>query len=58
MKHLYKEWLGAPSTGEGSLSELQKTYLTRNGFLIRAVIYFAVWLLWSSYSIAGRKNRM
>jgi hypothetical protein len=45
MKHLYKEWLDAPPTGEGSLSELQKSYLTTNGFLIRAVIYFAVWLL-------------
>src|SRR5271154_3875130 len=45
MKHLYKEWLDAPPTGEGSLSDLQKTYLTTNGFLIRAVIYFAIWLM-------------
>jgi hypothetical protein len=40
MKHLYGEWLNAPATGEGSLSDLQKSYLTSGGFLIRAVIYF------------------
>jgi hypothetical protein len=44
MKHLYGEWLNAPPKGEGSLSDLQKSYLTSNGFLIRAVIYFVVWL--------------
>jgi len=64
MNYLYKEWLGAPSTGEGSLSEMQKSYLTRNGFLIRAVIYFAVWLLlvfifnrWSKEQDANREDR-
>jgi hypothetical protein len=64
MKHLYKEWLDAPSTGEGSLSDLQKSYLTTNGFLIRAVIYFAVWLLlvyifnrWSKEQDANREDR-
>src|SRR6202140_4716093 len=35
MKHLYGEWLNAPPTGEGSLSDLQKSYLTSSGFLIR-----------------------
>jgi hypothetical protein len=64
MKHLYKEWLDAPLTGEGSLSDLQKSYLTTNGFLIRAVIYFAVWLLlvyifnrWSKEQDANREDR-
>ena len=64
MNYLYKEWLGAPSTGEGSLSEMQKSYLTRSGFLIRAVIYFAVWLLlvyifnrWSKEQDANREDR-
>ena len=64
MKHLYKEWLDAPPTGEGSLSNLQKSYLTTNGFLIRAVIYFAVWLLlvyifnrWSKEQDANREDR-
>jgi hypothetical protein len=64
MNYLYKEWLGAPSTGEGALSEMQKSYLTRNGFLLRAVIYFAVWLLlvfifnrWSKEQDANREDR-
>jgi hypothetical protein len=64
MKHLYKEWLDAPPTGEGSLSNLQKSYLTTNGFLVRAVIYFAVWLLlvyifnrWSKEQDANREDR-
>ncbi len=64
MKHLYKEWLDAPPTGEGSLSNLQKSYLTTNGFLIRAVIYFAVWLLlvyifnrWSKEQDVNREDR-
>jgi len=63
MKHLYKEWLDAPQTGEGSLSDLQKSYLTTNGFLIRAVIYFAVWLVlvyifnrWSKEQDANRED--
>ncbi len=44
MKYLYGAWLNAPATGEGSLSNFQKTYLTPHNFIIRAVIYFAVWL--------------
>ena len=50
MRHLYtghgddKGWLNAPASGEGALSSFQKSWLTHNGYLIRAVIYFAVWL--------------
>src|SRR5213075_2739681 len=40
-----KGWLNAPPTGESALSPFQKSYLTLHGFYIRAVIYFAVWLL-------------
>jgi hypothetical protein len=64
MKHLYGEWLNAPPTGEGSLSDLQKSYLTSRGFLIRAVIYFMVWLVlvflfnrWSKEQDANREDR-
>src|SRR5436305_14587360 len=38
MKYLYmghgegKGWLNAPATGEGALSDFQKTYLTSSGF--------------------------
>jgi hypothetical protein len=42
-------WLNPPPPGhEGALSSLQQSYLTKNGFLLRAVIYFAVWigLMW------------
>lgn len=54
MQHLYtgsgdqKGWLNAPASGEGALSDFQKSYLTTHGFLGfygRAVIYFAVWLV-------------
>ena len=64
MKHLYAAWLNAPATGEGSLSDMQKSYLTSNGFLIRAVIYFAIWLLlvfifnrWSKEQDVNREDR-
>jgi len=42
-------WLNPPPPGqEGALSGLQQWYLTKNGFLMRAVIYFVVWvgLMW------------
>jgi hypothetical protein len=64
MKHLYGEWLNAPPRGEGSLSDLQKSYLTSSGFLIRAVIYFVVWLFlvfifnrWSKEQDVNREDR-
>jgi hypothetical protein len=64
MKYLYKEWLEAPKTGEGALSHLQQSYLTPNAFLVRAVIYFAIWLLlvfifdrWSRKQDVDRENR-
>ena len=50
MKYLYsghdteKGWLNAPASGEGALSNFQKSYLTSHGFYIRALIYFALWL--------------
>jgi hypothetical protein len=50
MKYLYtghgeeKGWLNASATGEGALSDFQKSYLTAHGFYTRAVIYFAIWL--------------
>jgi hypothetical protein len=70
MNHLYsyspphKGWLGAPGTGEDALSEMQKSYLTKNGFLVRAVVYFAIWLLlvfifnrWSKEQDVNREDR-
>jgi hypothetical protein len=50
MKYLYSGneaehgWLNSPKSGEGALSPFQQSYLTSNGYLIRAVIYFVIWL--------------
>jgi len=43
MKYLYAAWLNAPASGEGALSELQRSYLTPNGFRFRAILYFVIW---------------
>ena len=43
MKYLYAAWLTAPRLGEGALSEFQRSYLTPNGFRVRAILYFVVW---------------
>jgi hypothetical protein len=54
MRYLYaghgkeKGWLNAPTTGEGGLSDFQRSYLTTHGifgFYGRAVIYFGIWLV-------------
>jgi hypothetical protein len=38
-------WLNPPAQGqEGALSHLQHSYLTQSGFLIRAVVYFVLWI--------------
>src|SRR4029077_20209520 len=64
MKHLYGEWLNAPPKGDGSLSDLQKSYLTTHWFLIRAVMYFVVWIglvfiftRWSKEQDINREDR-
>jgi hypothetical protein len=51
MKYLYsgneKEtgWLNAPKEGEQALTSWQQGYLTSGGFLTRAVLYFAIWIV-------------
>lgn len=64
MKYLYAAWLTAPSSGEGALSEFQRSYLTLNGFRVRAVLYFVVWLIlvfifnrWSREQDVNREDR-
>jgi hypothetical protein len=44
MKSLYMEWLDPAELAKAPLSKMQQGYLTHSGFLIRAVLYFAVWL--------------
>jgi len=61
MKYLYSGngtelgWLNSPKTGEHALTAWQQGYLTTNGFLTRAVIYFVIWLvlayLFNSWSV-------
>lgn len=57
-------WLNAASSGEGALSDFQKSYLTASGFEERAFIYFAVWLIlmfafnrWSKEQDVNRQDR-
>ena len=70
MKHLYsgngveKGWLNSPKSGEGALSPFQQSYLTTNGFLVRAAIYFLIWLglvwifnRWSAQQDVNRDDR-
>jgi hypothetical protein len=51
MKYLYSGngsetgWLNAPKQGEQALTSWQQGYLTSGGFLARAVIYFAIWIV-------------
>jgi len=70
MKYLYsgngveKGWLNSPKSGEGALSPFQQNYLTTNGYLTRALLYFIVWLglvwifnRWSKEQDANRDDR-
>jgi hypothetical protein len=49
MNSLYRAWLNPELRKAQPLSPLQERYLTSSGFLIRAVIYFAIWyaLMWT-----------
>ncbi|HKW57059.1 MAG TPA: hypothetical protein VJN42_06840 [Candidatus Acidoferrum sp.] len=44
MKYIYSVWMKAPATGEQALSHFQQSYLTPQNFIIRAIVYFGVWL--------------
>ncbi len=64
MKYLYGEWLDPKAVQEHPLSHFQQSYLTHSGYLIRAVIYFAVWLglmfifnIWSKEQDINQKDR-
>jgi len=63
-RYLYAAWLNAPPSGEGALSEFQRSYLTLNGFRVRAILYFVVWLIlvfifnrWSREQDVNREDR-
>ena len=44
MKSLYSAWLDPEKLKAEPLSDFQQRYLTHSGFLVRAVIYFVIWL--------------
>jgi hypothetical protein len=48
MSSLYRAWMDPAHRKAEPLSALQERYLTYSGFLVRAVIYFAIWcaLVW------------
>lgn len=48
MRSLYHAWIDPELRKAEPLSPLQQRYLTSSGFLVRAVIYFAIWsaLMW------------
>ncbi|MGB7438709.1 MAG: hypothetical protein WBR26_12970 [Candidatus Acidiferrum sp.] len=45
MKVFYAEWLDPAQVTAHPLSALQTKYLTQSGFLVRAAIYFIIWIL-------------
>ncbi len=69
MQHLYKThtvagevrggWLNLPKyPAEGGLSKMQSWWLTHNGFLFRAILYFAIWivLMWLFNAMSGQQD--
>jgi hypothetical protein len=44
MGSLYREWLSPDRLKEAPLSPFQQTYLTYNSFIVRAAIYFIIWI--------------
>lgn len=70
MKYLYSGneiesgWLNAPTSGDGALSSFQQKYLTSGGFLVRAALYFLIWIAlmwifnaWSRRQDVNREDR-
>ncbi len=64
MKYLYGEWLDPAKLKAEPLSPLQQWWLTKPGYLGRAVVYFAIWLglmwifnKWSKEQDVNREDR-
>ena len=64
MKYLYGAWLEPERVKEEPLSKFQVGWLTQSGYRIRAIIYFAVWLVlmglfnyWSRQQDIHREDR-
>jgi hypothetical protein len=57
MKTFYAEWLDPAKVKAHPLSNLQTKYLTQSGFLVRAVLYFAIWIILVSLFNAWSKKQ-
>jgi len=64
MNYLYGAWLDPEKVREEPLSKFQQSYLTHSGYLTRAIIYLAVWVLlafifyrWSKQQDVDREDR-
>jgi hypothetical protein len=64
MKYLYAAWLSPEALQKEPLSQFQQHYLTTGWFLVRAAVYFAVWLtlmfifnIWSKQQDANQGDR-
>jgi hypothetical protein len=64
MSSLYGAWMDPEHRKAEPLSPLQQRYLTSSGFLVRAVIYFAIWCTlvwifnkWSQRQDVDQENR-
>lgn len=65
MNRLYSAWLDPEKTKEEPLSHMQQDWLTHNGFVWRALIYFLVWAAlivvfnsWSRQQDTNQNDRM
>jgi len=64
MKSLYSAWLDPEQLKAHPLSDYQQRYLTHNGFLFRAVLYFVIWFVlvllfnaWSKQQDTNQEDR-
>lgn len=65
MKSLYFRWLDPAELKNAPLSEMQQWYLTKNNFVVRALIYFSILLvlmavfnMWSRKQDVHREDRL
>jgi hypothetical protein len=64
MKSLYRAWLDPEQVKAKPLSDYQQHYLTQNGFLFRAMLYFVIWIVlmwafntWSKQQDVNQEDR-
>ncbi len=65
MKWLYRAWLDPELRKSEPLSDYQQHYLTQHGFVHRAILYFAIWIVlmwifnrWSKQQDVNQEDRV